>query len=233
MQNQLAAVAQTTEADEILVFMDADARPKPLWMRELVKPLMEAEDVGATTGFRFYVPASDSLANAMASVINAGVAALLGPGWRNIAWGGSMAIRRADFFGFGVNEAWQGALSDDYVLSWCVKKKARRRIQFVQGCLVESAADFKWGSFWEFAARQYRITRICAPGIWLLAVGAGVLYLGAMAYTVGFWIASLMVGRPDHPLIAMFLALYLGNVLRGWLLLKGAWRPWEWSRRVD
>ena len=83
-----------------------------------------------------------------------------------------MALLRRDFFGFGVQEAWQNALSDDYVLSWCVKNQAQRKIQFVQGCLVASAADFNWAGFWEFAARQYRITWVCAPGVWLAAIGA-------------------------------------------------------------
>jgi len=231
IHNQLAAVGQTTAADEVLVFMDADARPAAQWLRELIKPLVEngtSGDVGATTGFRFYVPshARKSVADAMVSVINAGVAALLGPGWRNMAWGGSMALRRADFFAFGIDEAWQHALSDDYVLSYCVKTKAKRRIQFVQGCLVESAADFTWGAFWEFAARQYRITRICAPLVWLTAVGAALLYLGTMIYALTFWIVSVIPQkgvpyRPDHPLLMLFAAIYLANVIRGYFLWQG------------
>jgi hypothetical protein len=241
IHNQLAAVAQTTEADELLVFMDADARPRPYWLRELVKPLKE-EGVGASTGFRFYVPAGGgrpSFPNIMVSVINAAVAALLGPGWRNIAWGGSMAVRRGDFFRFGVADAWQHALSDDYVLSWCVKNRAGKRIEFVQACLVPSAAEFTWKGFWEFAVRQYRITKVCAPGVWLAAVGAAVLHLAALAYTLIFWLGSLRAGSPDHPLLVMFLALYIAHMLRGYWLLAGGMsglpsdaqrlkRAWPW-----
>src|SRR5262249_11458376 len=144
VHNQLAAVERITPADEVLAFVDADACPKTYWLRELIEPLLKDVQIGATTGFRFYVPAEcdlpvadcpPNMPSAMASVINAGVAALLGPGWRNIAWGGSMAIRRADLFAFGIKDAWQRALSDDYVLSWCVKNRARRKIHFVQACL--------------------------------------------------------------------------------------------------
>ena len=231
IHNQLAAIERTTAEDEILVFMDADACPKPHWLGELAGPLNMPE-VGATTGFRFYVPTrgdggSPSVASAMASVINAGVAALLGPGWRNIAWGGSMAIRRADFFSFGVHEAWQHALSDDYVLSYCVKTKAKRRIEFVTACLVASTANLEWASFWEFAARQYRITKICALGVWLTAIGAALLYLTGLIYTLTFWVLSLFglgrtpAGGADHLLLLMFAALYTANVLRGGLLLRG------------
>ena len=241
IHNQLAAVARTTAEDAVLVFMDADARPADGWLRDLVRPLAGTQraesgataertaEIGATTGFRFYVPANRRLPNIMVSVINAAVAALLGPGWRNMAWGGSMAIRREDFFGFGVEQAWQRALSDDYVLSWCVKNQAKRRIQFVQGCLVGSVADFSWGELWEFAVRQYRITRVCAPGVWLAALGGAKLYLIGMLYTfVFFWLsvaglvpADSLTGRVDYPLGVMFVALYVANVIRGWFLLEG------------
>jgi cellulose synthase/poly-beta-1,6-N-acetylglucosamine synthase-like glycosyltransferase len=230
IHNQLAAVARTTESDTHLVFMDADARPKQHWLRELVLPLKEP-DVGATTGFRFYVPAPDPgapsydppprLASVMLSVINASVAALLGPDWRNIAWGGSMAITRANFFAFGVDRAWQNALSDDYVLSYCVKTRAKRRIQFVQSCLVGSVADMDWPAFWEFATRQYKITRICAPFIWLIALGAPLMYTAAFVYLIVFYAWSLIAGRPDHPLLLMLVLLYACNVIRGRLLLEG------------
>ena len=142
-----------------------------------------------------------------------------------------MALFRHDFFGFGVHEAWQNALSDDYVLSWCVKNKAKRKIQFVQGCLVASAADFDWPGFWEFAARQYRITWVCAPGVWLAALGAAVLYLVGLAYTLAFFLLSAagfggdaavsLTGRVDYLLGVMFIALYVAQWMRGWFLLHG------------
>jgi ceramide glucosyltransferase len=221
VHNQLAAIARTSEADEILVFMDADARPNPTWLQALVGPLFHKE-VGATTGFRFYLPAGPHLANGFLSVINAGVAALLGPQWRNFAWGGSMAIRRKDFFDLGVFDAWQNALSDDYVLSYCVKYKAKRKIEFVQKCLVASTANLNWHGFFEFACRQYRITRICALGVWFIAVGGALVYLIALCGTPIVWLNSLRPGStPDHLQIVMFLALYLTSVFRGYCLYHG------------
>ncbi|HEY4329041.1 MAG TPA: glycosyltransferase [Phycisphaerae bacterium] len=233
VHNQLAAFARTHAADEVMVFMDADARPGSHWLRDLIKPLVEDEQVGASTGFRFYIPESPDgtakVPSAMVCVINAAVAALLGPGWRNIAWGGSMAIMRANFLSFGVPEAWQNALSDDYVLSWCVKNKSKRKIQFVQGCLVASAADFTWPAFWEFAARQYRITKVCAPGVWWTAIGAAALYLAGLLYSSIFFLLSLigivpaesLTGHVDYLLAVMCFALYTCNWLRGRYLLLG------------
>ena len=216
IHNQLAAIERTTDADEIMVFMDADARPAPDWLSELVQPLIvpspgKGKPTGATTGFRFYVPEHprEKLPDTFVSIINAAVAALLGPGWRCIAWGGSMAIRRSDFFAFGVHDAWQHALSDDYVLSWCVQKKAKRRIQFVQACLVASAADFSWPGFWEFAVRQYKDhPDLRLAGVWIAARSLLATFLPRCGFAYHIFIlasecrwrrADIITHRPRRP----------------------------------
>jgi cellulose synthase/poly-beta-1,6-N-acetylglucosamine synthase-like glycosyltransferase len=227
VHNQLAAVERTNQRDEILVFMDADARPNPNWLRSLVNPL-QWHHVGATTGFRFYIPVQPHTANAMVSVINASVAALLGPERRNFCWGGSMAVRRKDFLQH-VKEDWENALSDDYVMSWCVKHKMKSVIKFVPSCIVASTANFTWGSFFEFACRQYRITKVCALHVWLTAVGGAAIYLFSLAYTLWRFVhVSIASGTVlpwqhggDMWLLPMFVALYAWSVMRGKNLLLG------------
>lgn len=201
IQNQLAAVALTDRTDEILVFMDADAHPAPNWIHALIIPLTYGSHIGATTGYRYYVPARPhatppvapgaspglegprgAAVNSIASVINAGVAALFGPYRRTFAWGGSMALRRADFFGYAIHQDWQNALSDDYVLAYGVKNGhyiggPRPKIHFVPQCVVASEAQYTWPSFLEFAIRQYRITRICAHWVWLAAITGPIIFL--------------------------------------------------------
>ncbi|MEI8195660.1 MAG: glycosyltransferase family 2 protein [Phycisphaerae bacterium] len=201
IQNQLAAVALTDETDDILVFMDADAHPAPNWIHALVIPLTYGPHIGATTGYRYYVPRitngesptyvapggspgleGSNTVNAIASVLNAGVAALFGPYRRTFAWGGSMALRRSDFFGYAIYQDWQNALSDDYVLAYGVKNGnvihgPRPKIHFVPQCVVASDAQYTWPTFLEFAIRQYRITRICAPWVWLAAITGPILFL--------------------------------------------------------
>ena len=225
VHNQLAAVDRTTEQDEILAFVDADAKPDSHWLRALVAPLSR-DSIGATTGYRYYVPVTDHSANKIVSVLNAQVAGLLGPYRRTLAWGGSMAMRRLNFFGFGLHDLWQHALSDDYVLSHCVKSKARSKIHFVSQCLVASEANFNWASLFEFAVRQYRITKVCAPSVWLIAIAGAVVYLTAFGYTLfnaiwGFFPASHLSGYEHINQIAMFLGLYAISMLRGYLLVRG------------
>jgi ceramide glucosyltransferase len=226
VHNQLAAVERTTEDDEILAFMDADAKPAPEWLRALVTPLTYGPHIGATSGYRYYIPVTGHTANKIVSVLNALVASLLGPYRRNFAWGGSMAIRRADFYGYGLHEMWQHALSDDYVLSHCVKKVAKKKIQFVPRCLVASDANFNWASLFEFAVRQYRITKVCAPRIWLAAVAGAILYLTAFGYTLfntvyGFINPGAFRAYEHLIQMAMFGGLYTLVMVRGYLLVRG------------
>ena len=227
VHNQLAAVERTDERDEILAFLDADARPKPEWIHALVAPLTFGDHIGATTGYRYYLPATGHPANSVVSVINAGVAALFGPFRRTFAWGGSMALRRKDFFAYGLHSAWQHAVSDDYVLSYIVKRKAGKKIHFVARCMVASHADFNWGTFFEFAIRQYRITRICAPIVWMVAASGAALYLLTLFYTFIFAIRGLVhpEGLPLFEglrLSLMFLSLYCFSIARGFMLLRAA-----------
>jgi len=227
IHNQLAAVERTTDRDEVLAFMDADAKPGSKWLHALVLPLTYGEHIGATTGYRYYIPVTNHTANKVVSIINASVAALLGPYRRTFAWGGSMAIRRKDFYAFGLPTLWSNALSDDYVMSYCIKKVAKRHIQFVPNCIVASDANFNWASLFEFAVRQYRITKVCEPLIWLTAVCGALIYLSAMAYTLtcsilGFFRPDLV---PDHfNQIVMFLGLYAASAIRGYLLVLGGKR---------
>lgn len=169
-------------------------------------------------------------ANKFVSIVNAQVAALFGPYRRTLAWGGSMALRRADFYRFGINDMWQHALSDDYVLSYCVKSRNKSKIHFVAQCLVASQANFNWASLFEFAVRQYRITKVCAPFVWLTAIGGALLYLAAFSYTLyrsvwGFFDPSVVshasIGNEHLNQIIMFLTLYFLAALRGYLLVRG------------
>ncbi len=222
VHNQLAGVERTTSDDIFLAFMDADAHPASNWLHALVS-MLNSHHIGATTGYRFYVPSNNHPANAIICVLNAMVGTLLGPYRRTVAWGGSMAIRRRDFFEFGVQDAWQGALSDDYVLTWCVKKNARTKIHFVPQCIVASQAAFDWPKAWEFAVRQYRITRVCAGRLWLTGLAGAALYISAL---ISAPVAAVVLGVMGSgwffvPLV-VFLGLYGLSIFRGWKVLQAA-----------
>jgi cellulose synthase/poly-beta-1,6-N-acetylglucosamine synthase-like glycosyltransferase len=222
IHNQLAAVDQTTPDDKFLAFIDADAAPSPHWLHALLIPLTYPH-ISATTGYRFYIPQHPSAPNALLSVGNAMVAAMLGPYRRTVAWGGSMAISREKFFSLGIYDAWQCALSDDYVLSYQVKKHAGERIHFVPQCMVASPADMSTKALLEFAVRQYRITRRCAARLWFTAVAGSGVYLATILSAAilsiapaGIWAQGWYRFIPP----GVLLLVWAGSMLRGWFLMR-------------
>jgi len=159
---------ELAEEFEALVFVDSDACLKPYFLSSLIHPLRRRE-VGASTGYRWYVPVKFSLSNFVLSAMNASVASSLGPHDWNCTWGGAMAIQRETFLRTGVLEIWQNACTDDLPLTRAVKE-AGLKVAFVPACFVASYEDMSWGEFFSFARRQFLITRICMPRLWILAL---------------------------------------------------------------
>ncbi len=210
--HNLLAAARLLDREHLVAFADADAVAHPDWLMYLAKPLRR-EEIGATTGYRWLVPAdgAPTLPSALASVINSSVATLMGRPWRNFAWGGSMAMRVAVLRESKLLELWDGALSDDYQFTRAVKATGRV-VRFVPRCLVASPARFTWASLLEFGRRQYLITRIYAPAIWLMALVFLSIYLAG-------WISVIAAAALQLPGwgwgVAAAAAVCLLDVIRG------------------
>ncbi len=94
VHNLRVAVGEIDSRSEALVFVDTDARPQVHWLRSLVAPLHD-QQIGAATGYRWFLPLLGGLASHVSSVWNASIASALGEkGDQNFCWGGSTAIRR-------------------------------------------------------------------------------------------------------------------------------------------
>jgi ceramide glucosyltransferase len=169
---------------EVFVFCDADARFSKEWIHRLIAPL-EQENVGASSGYRWYAAESGSLPALLRSAWNASVVTALGDHGRNFAWGGSMALRREVFDRIGVREAWEGALSDDYAVTHAALRSAMR-IAFVPECLIPSYGDCTWGELLEFTTRQILIARVYDAATWRLAL------VTQSIFNVAFWGALLL-----------------------------------------
>src|ERR1044071_4808565 len=162
VHNLRAAVAEADPSSEGFVFVDTDARPRTDWLRALVAPLAE-EALGASTGYRWFLPVGGGFASHLRSVWNASIASALGADvWRNFCWGGSTAIRRSTFEGLKVDLRWRGTASDDYALTRTLQE-AERAVRFVPACLTASLEDCTFRELLEFTTRQLNITRVYAP----------------------------------------------------------------------
>jgi cellulose synthase/poly-beta-1,6-N-acetylglucosamine synthase-like glycosyltransferase len=88
INNQLAALEKVSDDASVLVFVDSDVIARPDFLTYLVARL-EQSDVGATTGYRFYVPYKGDGASLIRSLWNRMSAWELANPSYSFAWGGT------------------------------------------------------------------------------------------------------------------------------------------------
>jgi len=202
VHNLRVAVIEIDPESEVLVFVDTDARPGPDWLRCLVAPLAD-ETLGASTGYRWFVPSRGGVASRLRGVWNASVASALGSDTaKNFCWGGSTAIRRSVFENLAVSERWRGTVSDDFTITR-VLKEAKLPIHFTPHCLVASVGDCDFKELFEFTTRQIKITRVYASHLWLP------LLLGSALFAIVFFGGViLLILSPSIALLLVLLILF-------------------------
>ena len=121
VNNLLQGLGAVDQAAEVLVFADIDATPSPDWLRALVAPLSDSE-ITVSTGFRWYLPGKGVISRLRAAW-DSSIATMMGAHNHNFAWGGSMAIRAADFRRLEIAERyWANTVSDDYAMTRAVRE---------------------------------------------------------------------------------------------------------------
>ena len=206
VHNLRVAATEVDPESEVLVFVDTDARPAQNWLTHLVAPLAD-KTVGASTGYRWFIPSRGSLAARLRGVWNASVASALGSDTaKNFCWGGSTAIRRETFAKLDVGERWRGTVSDDFTLTR-ILKEARLPIHFTPHCLVASVGDCDFRELLEFTTRQIKITRVYASHLWLpLLLGSALFVL------VFFGGILLLILQILSNSVSIALVLLLGSI---------------------
>jgi ceramide glucosyltransferase len=227
INNLLAAVRAARPESEIFAFADSDGRVSPAWLRSLVAAL-ERPGAGLATAYRWYVPRRANFWSLMRSVWNAAIAGTFHGGNNRFAWGGAMAIRRADFNQLRVEEYWLGALSDDYRISEAVRA-AGLEIAFAPGATVACEDHTERSAFLKWMTRQLVITKACQPKLWAAGFVSHFLYCGAMAagaalLAAGSGLAALLLA------VQLLLGMWKGR-LRA-TLAAAALPPYhDWFRR--
>jgi cellulose synthase/poly-beta-1,6-N-acetylglucosamine synthase-like glycosyltransferase len=214
VHNLRSGTAGLSPQIEYLAFLDSDARPRPEWLRLLIARLCEA-NTGAVTGYRWFVPVRDSLANHLLYSMNCDIMSLLGRSSHYLVWGGSWGIRRAVFESIDLRSRWAGTLSDDLAAARQLRR-ARLRVRFEPGCVVASPLDYSLSEMFCFVRRQYLMARFYVVDWWAFALAASTVtslaWLGSLA--VLGW--SLVHGTPPAWIPACGAAvLYLLGVSRG------------------
>jgi ceramide glucosyltransferase len=187
VNNLLAGLQVVDSQVEVLAFADIDAAPARDWLRFLVAPL-ENRSVTVSTGYRWYLPAV-SFASRLRAAWDASIATMMGEHDHNFAWGGSMAIRAADFTRLRIAEHyWQGTVSDDYGVTRAVRDSGGK-IRFESRCLVASQEESTFADFLNWTNRQIIITKVYAPHYWYMGIASYSLY--ALAFVWGLVLVVL------------------------------------------
>jgi ceramide glucosyltransferase len=164
--NLLKAI-ETDEAGEIFIFADADVKPTQRWIRDLILPL-SSKDIPISTGFRWLTPKTLTFWGTIHSMMSAYICTLMSSS--KGVWGGSMAIRRAEYEKFKVGEAWSDAVVDDIRLTQIIIRQRLKRI-FVPHCIAVSnnvLTTFRDNLDW--FARQLMFLKVYCRPLWLVAI---------------------------------------------------------------
>jgi hypothetical protein len=233
VHNLRAATADLGEDVRFLAFADSDARVRRPWLRGLLARLDEP-DVGATTGYRWFVPARPSLANVLLHSINAGIAVFFGAKPPTVVWGGSWAMRREMFDALALRDAWAGTLSDDLVASRLLQQ-ARLRVLFEPVCMVISPLDTTLRGLCSFVRRQYLMGRFYLPVWWagvivLVSLSNLVFFGSVVAAVAGFATGARFAGTAAAVASVQYLVGVIGGLLRQHLVLTYFPRLRSWLR---
>lgn len=219
IENLREAIMHAAPESKVFVFVDSDARPSREWLRQLAAPL-EDSGVGVATGYRWFISSRPTLASEMRSAWNASIASSLGAGPNNaFCWGGSTAIRRETFERLAVREAWQGTVSDDFVLARLVCKTGLS-IYFVPRALTASLENCTFGDLLEFTTRQIKLTRVYAPNLWRLTFFGAGLFNVVMVTALVITISSARSNLAYAAAIFTIVSISLLSVAKAWVRLK-------------
>ena len=221
VHNLEAGVDAARPESQVVIFADSDGRPHKDWVRNLVRPLA-AEEVGAATTFRWYIPESNFLSG-LQSAWNAVTGAyFIWEGSRRLCWGGGTAVRRATFEEADVRRFWSGCVSDDLMLSRALRE-AGKQIVFVPRCLVATHHPTTWTQFLSFGTRQLTVMRVYETAAWQ----AGFLLLALYLLTVARGLVLAGYYLVDSPLMAVYVLAALGL---SWVLMAA--KGWVWLDAV-
>jgi len=213
--NLLAAVDVGKGAD-VYVFADADIKPEPAWLGELILPLADPR-IAVTSGFRWLHAKKGTLGELAHSYVNIFIYVLFsvacffgGVG----LWGGSMAIRRKDFDELGVAEKWAHAGVDDMSLSALVFK-AKRKAVVVPHCVIQTddllptvRGTISWFE------RQIMYLKVYQMNLWIISIPIALAALSCLMVMPYALVAS---ASPEKTFFASgggaALVFYLGELL--------------------
>ena len=163
------AIQSLHEQVEVVAFVDGDAVPHRLWLKDLVTPLVLDSSVGVVTGNRWFVPRNLQWGTLVRYFWNVGAVVQV---WLNgIVWAGSMAMRRDVIDRIELLDAWSKALSVDATICRQLRKH-RLKVQFAPTVMMANREDIGLAKFVGWVQRQLVAAKSCGPNWRIVALHA-------------------------------------------------------------
>lgn len=219
----IQAVRELDPSFEVIALCDADSTPHRTWLAELVAPLAR-EDVGATTGNRWYDPPTATGGSIVRYLWN--VPTAINMILLRIAWGGSLAIRRRVIDETGLLEKWSTALCEDTMLFSVLRRHGYRQV-FVTSVMMVNRESCTFGDLMQWIPRQLLTAKLYHPS-WPATVGYGIISVIVPFLAVA--LAAIGMVQSDAGAIRTAVIVFVGFELSN-LLLVGLCQ-WAASRQI-
>lgn len=175
---------------DVVVQLDADALPYANWLEDMLSPFQNPQ-VGAVSGLRWYVPVPGNWATRVRQIWGSG--AMVQMYVCQMAWGGSLALRRQFLEQGHLFSTWSKCLAEDLALNTPLKA-AGLELAFVPAVLT-NREQTNFASCFEFIRRQIFLARwqhaqwpLIASVTWLMIISTLLGFSGLfLALFRGAW----------------------------------------------
>ena len=162
------AIETLSDRIEVVAFVDGDAVVDQHWLTDLVTPLSDS-GIGATTGNRWYSPTGDRLGAFVRRIWNA--AAVVQMQRYEIAWGGTLAIRKNVIDRCGLVSIWRKSFCEDTPLTSLFRKQ-KLHLHRVPKLIIENKESISTSGAFHWISRQLLTVRLHHPAWnWVLVHG--------------------------------------------------------------
>ncbi|WP_227789371.1 MULTISPECIES: glycosyltransferase family 2 protein [unclassified Nodularia (in: cyanobacteria)] len=210
------AISQLDDSYEVVALLDADVVAHPNWLRELVAPLADNQ-VGATTGNRWYIPQIGKWGSLVRYMWNA--AAVIFMYIYQCPWGGSMALKLSVLRKAQLLETWKQGVSVDTPIHKALREIGLK-VKFVPSVMMSNREECNFAQCLRFITRQLLVARLYNPN-WIVIASA--VFISTLALLMippmllfalinsNFDTAILIVGGAVSYILGMALLLALGE----------------------
>ena len=163
------AIQSLSDRIEVVAFVDGDAVVDERWLSDLVTPLGDT-GIGATTGNRWYSPIEGRLGGFVRKIWNA--AAIVQMQRYEIAWGGTLAIRKNIIDRCGLVAIWRKSFCEDTPLNSLFRKQ-KLHLHRVPNLIIENKETVSSLSAFHWISRQLLTVRLHHPA-WKMVLLHGI-----------------------------------------------------------